>query len=136
MDLCTVCLVTIARASGRTRLSISLAGHQPPLLISRGGEASLLGEPGTLLGVIDPVEIVESEAELQPGETLLLYTDGVIEAGRARGGLAERGLLELCGQASLLGLSQLLKRIERAALRHAKGTLRDDIALLAVRPSQ
>jgi PAS domain S-box-containing protein len=135
MDLCTVCLVTIARASGRTRLSISLAGHQQPLLISRGGGASLLGEPGTLLGVIDPIEIVESEAELQPGETLLLYTDGVVEAGRARAGLAEQGLLELCSQASLVGLSQLLKRIERAALRHAKGTLRDDIALLAVRPS-
>jgi serine phosphatase RsbU (regulator of sigma subunit)/PAS domain-containing protein len=135
MDLCTVCLVTIARSEGRTRLSVSLAGHQPPLLIGRSGEASGLGEPGTLLGVIDPIEIVESEAELQPGETLLLYTDGVVEAGRARGSLAEQGLVELCRQASLLGLSQLLKRIEREALRHSQGTLRDDIALLAVRPS-
>jgi PAS domain S-box-containing protein len=134
-DLCTVCLVTVARASGRTRLGISLAGHQRPLLISRSGEVSQLGRPGTLLGVIDPIEIIESDAELLSGETLLLYTDGVVEAGRRNGGLAETGLTELCRQAPQLELSQLLKRIENEVLREAGGTLRDDIALLAVRPS-
>jgi PAS domain S-box-containing protein len=136
MDLCTVCVVNIGRASERTPLRIWLAGHQLPLLISRSGEASLLGEPGTLLGVLDPIQIVKCEADLGPGETLLLYTDGVLEAGRARGGLAERRLLDLCSQAAPLGLSQLLRRIEREALSNAQGTLRDDIALLAVRPSQ
>jgi PAS domain S-box-containing protein len=135
MDLCTVCLVTIARGSERTRLRIWLAGHQLPLLIGRNGETSLLGEPGTLLGVLDPIEIVECEADVSPGETLLLYTDGVLEAGRSRGGLAEQGLLDLCSQAARLGLSELLRHIEREALRYAQGTLRDDIALLAVRPS-
>jgi serine phosphatase RsbU (regulator of sigma subunit) len=136
MDLCTVCLVTIARESERTRLRIWLAGHQLPLLIGRNGETSLLGEPGTLLGVLDPIEIVECEADVSPGETLLLYTDGVLEAGRSRGGLAEQGLLDLCSQAARLGLSELLRHIEHEALRYAQGTLRDDIALLAVRPSQ
>jgi PAS domain S-box-containing protein len=135
MDLCTVCLVTIGRPSERSRIRICLAGHQLPLLISRGGEASLLGEPGTLLGVLDPIEIVECEADLNPGETLLLYTDGVLEAGGGRGGLGEQGLLDLCDQTPRLELSQLLGRIEREALRYARGTLRDDIALLAVRPS-
>jgi serine phosphatase RsbU (regulator of sigma subunit) len=135
-DLCTVCLVTAARASGRTRLGVSLAGHQRPLLISRGGEVSQLGRPGTLLGVIDPIEIIESDAELLAGETLLLYTDGVVEAGRRNGGLAERGLSELCREAPGLELTQLLKRIETEVLRQAGGTLRDDIALLAVRPSE
>jgi serine phosphatase RsbU (regulator of sigma subunit) len=134
-DLCTVCLVTVARASGRTRLGISLAGHQRPLLISRTGEVSQLGTPGTLLGVIDPIEIIESDAELLAGEALLLYTDGVVEAGRRNGGLAERGLTELCREAPRLELGQLLKRIENEVLRQAGGTLRDDIALLAVRPS-
>jgi PAS domain S-box-containing protein len=135
-DLCTVCLVTVTRSSGRTRLGISLAGHQRPLLITRGGGVSQLGRPGTLLGVIDPIEISESDAELRVGETLLLYTDGVVEAGRQNGGLAERGLSELCRQAPQLGLAQLLKHIENEVLSHTGGTLRDDIALLAVRPSQ
>jgi PAS domain S-box-containing protein len=135
-DLCTVCLVTATRVGDRTRLGISLAGHQRPLLISRSGEVSQVGVAGTLLGVIDPIEIIESDAELLAGETLLLYTDGVVEGGRQNAGLAESGLSQLCRQAPQLELSQLLKRIENEVLRRAGGALRDDIALLAVRPSE
>jgi sigma-B regulation protein RsbU (phosphoserine phosphatase) len=85
--------------------------------------------------VIDPIEIVESEAELSPGETLLLYTDGVPEAGRSSGQLGERGLMELCRTLPSLALPALLRRIEQAALERSGGRLRDDIALLAVRAS-
>ena len=132
-DLCTVCLVTIERTAEKARLTVALAGHQPPLLVGEGGEARPLGEPGTLLGVIDPVEIRETEAEMHPGETLLLYTDGVPEAGRSGVQLGEAGLLELCTHAPQLSLAELLARIEAAALDSAAGRLRDDIALLAVR---
>jgi serine phosphatase RsbU (regulator of sigma subunit) len=65
----------------------------------------------------------------------LLYTDGVVEAGRQNGGLAEQGLFDLCRQAPLVALPKLLKQIEAEVLRQAGGTLRDDIALLAVRPA-
>jgi serine phosphatase RsbU (regulator of sigma subunit) len=132
-DLCTVCLVTIAHSPGHTRLTVTLAGHPPPLLISRSGEATQIGRPGTLLGVIDPIEIRESEAELHPGQTLLLYTDGVTEAGRPQRQLGEQGLLDLCRQAPRLALPALLEHIEHAALERAEGGLRDDIALLALR---
>jgi PAS domain S-box-containing protein len=135
-DLCTVCLVTVAPAGERTRLRVSLAGHQPPVLIRRSGEALPVGIAGTLLGVIDPIEIVESDAELRDGETLLLYTDGVVESGRRNGGLAEQGLFELCREAPRVELPRLLKQIEKEVLRHAGGTLRDDMALLAVRPAR
>jgi PAS domain S-box-containing protein len=134
---CTVCLVLIAPepARARARLTITLAGHLPPLLIDRHGDARPLGEPGTLLGIVDPIDIIESEAELRDGQTLLLYTDGVPEAGRASGQLGEQGLLALCAQAPRLTLEALLERIERTALDCAAGRLRDDIALLAVRLS-
>jgi serine phosphatase RsbU (regulator of sigma subunit) len=134
-DLCTVCLVTVARVGERTRLSVSLAGHQPPLLIKRNGKPLPIGTAGTLLGVIDPIEIIEIDAELLDGETLLLYTDGVVEAGRQNGGLAEQGLFDLCRQAPHVALPKLLKQIEAEVLRQAGGTLRDDVALLAVRPA-
>jgi serine phosphatase RsbU (regulator of sigma subunit) len=132
-DLCTVCLVTLTRTPARhTRLTIALAGHHPPLLINRHGQAAPVGQPGTLLGVIDPIDITEIETELNPGETLLLYTDGVPEAGRSSR-LGEQGLLELCTRAPHLTLTGLLEHIEHAAFDHANGKLRDDIALLAVR---
>jgi PAS domain S-box-containing protein len=132
-DLCTVCLVAMKTAPERLLLTVALAGHHPPLRIDRAGEVTPLGKPGTLLGVIDPIEIFETDAELGPEETLLLFTDGVPEAGRSSGQLGEHGLRELCAQAPQLALSELLERIKTVALEHAAGRPRDDIALLAVR---
>jgi PAS domain S-box-containing protein len=134
-DLCTVCLVAMTREPKRLLLNVALAGHHPPLRIDRDGEVTPLGRPGTLLGVIDPIEIFETAAELGPAETLLLFTDGVPEAGRASGQLGESGLRKLCAQAPQLTLDELLERIKATALEHAAGRPRDDIALLAVRLS-
>ncbi|HWX88424.1 MAG TPA: GAF domain-containing SpoIIE family protein phosphatase, partial [Solirubrobacteraceae bacterium] len=134
-DLCTVCLVTMERTAERARMKIALAGHPPPLLIDADGVARPIGRPGTLLGMLDAPEFSETGAELQPGETLLLYTDGVPEAGRSEAQLGEDGLIELCRRMPELGLGNLLEYIEHVALKHAAGSLRDDLALLGLRLS-
>ncbi|HEY5192507.1 MAG TPA: SpoIIE family protein phosphatase [Solirubrobacteraceae bacterium] len=134
-DLCTVCLVAMRQLRGLMRLTVALAGHPPPLLIDSEGEATLIGRPGTLLGVLDPIEITETQAELSPGETLLLYTDGVPDAGRPSAQLGEDGLIRLCRVAPRLNLDGLLEHIESVALEHAKHGLRDDLALLGLRTS-
>ncbi|HEY5342190.1 MAG TPA: SpoIIE family protein phosphatase [Solirubrobacteraceae bacterium] len=132
-DMCTVCLIVLAREQHAVRLTIALAGHPPPLLISPEREVEQVGRSGTILGVVDPLNIFESDLTLGVGETLLLYTDGVIEAGRPDRLLGEEGLLELCRTAPELSLAEFLGHIERAALERAEGRLRDDIALLALR---
>jgi len=132
-DLCTVCLVQAQPAREGLRLVVALAGHPPPLLIGVDGETVALGKPGTLLGVLDPIHITERRAELHVGETLLLYTDGVPEAGHAQEGLGEEGLRELCRAGRTLSLEGLLELIEWTALERARGSLRDDLALLALR---
>lgn len=134
-DLCTVCLVTMQYVPGHARLMVSLAGHPPPLIIDAGGAARPIGQPGTLLGVLDPIDVTETEAELKPGETLVLYTDGVPEAGRAEEQLGEDGLIELCRKAPTLSLGDLLEHIQHVAFEHAEGSLRDDLALLGLRLS-
>jgi PAS domain S-box-containing protein len=132
-DMCTVCLIVLTCEQHEVRLTIALAGHPPPLLISPQGNAAPVGQSGTILGVVDPLSISESEIALGAGETLLLYTDGVIEAGRPDRLLGEEGLLELCTAAPGLTLAEFLQHIEHVALNHAQGRLRDDIALLALR---
>ena len=132
-DLCTVCLIMLVREAGGARLTIALAGHPPPLLIRSDGAVEQVGRSGTVLGVIDPISIDESEITLSAGETLLMYTDGVIEAGRPDNLLGEQGLLELCAAAPGLSLINFLEHIERAAFTRAQGQLRDDIALLGFR---
>jgi serine phosphatase RsbU (regulator of sigma subunit) len=136
VDLCTVCLVVAQNTDTQTDLTVALAGHPPPLLIDRNGHARFIGRPGTLLGVLDPIEIVETKAELASDETLLLYTDGVTDAGRPNVELGEAGLIELCRQAPRLDLDSLLEYVEDVALEHAKLGLRDDLALLALRALQ
>jgi phosphoserine phosphatase RsbU/P len=93
-----------------------------------------VGKPGTLLGVLDPIEVSEVEVELHPGQTLLLYTDGLPEAGRPTAP-DEQSLFELFSGAGRASLGELLELLERGALQRANGSLRDDIALLAIRLS-
>jgi serine phosphatase RsbU (regulator of sigma subunit) len=132
-DLCTVCLVRFQRSEETAHLRVALAGHPPPLLIDKDGESRQLGKPGTLLGVLDPIEVHEVSEEIGPGQTLLLYTDGVPEARHGDELLGEDGLRRLCHPAPKLSLDGLLDHIERGALAHAGGSLRDDLALLALR---
>ena len=132
-DMCTACLVTLAPEKSSARLTVALAGHQPALLIDPDGGVTPLGTSGTLLGVIDRVKITEAKYELRLGQTLLLYTDGVLEAGRPGEQLGESGLRAICTRAPELSLTELLEEIEREALERASGALHDDIALLGLR---
>ena len=72
--------VICARYDPDTRvLRWARAGHLPPILV-RDGEARTLPLPGgVLLGVDPDVEFEEAELELRAGDTLLLFTDGLIE---------------------------------------------------------
>jgi serine phosphatase RsbU (regulator of sigma subunit) len=132
-DLCTVCLIMLLPGQDGAHLTIALAGHPPPLLIRGIKDVEQVGAIGTVLGVVDPLSIEESEIALRASETLLLYTDGVIEAGKPDRLLGEQGLLELCAAAPNLSLTGFLERIEDAALERSEGQLHDDVALLALR---
>ena len=68
------------------RLTFSRAGHDRPLLL-RQGEALPLGGEGTFLGVMDEdkLHLSEEEMDLQPGDRLVLYTDGLMDAVAADG---------------------------------------------------
>lgn len=133
-DMCTVCLVLMTHTAGRARLTVVLAGHPPPLVIGADGTTRQIGCNGTLLGVFDPINITEDHTELDVGDTLLLYTDGVPDAGVAgEPRIGEDGLAELCRRAPELSLAGFLEHVEHIALDAAKGTLRDDIALVGAR---
>ncbi|MFN2137471.1 MAG: SpoIIE family protein phosphatase [Candidatus Promineifilaceae bacterium] len=61
-------------------LSYANGGHNPPLLIKANGNHRWLQAPGIALGILPEVEIPSRRLTLEPGDTLVLYTDGVTEA--------------------------------------------------------
>jgi serine phosphatase RsbU (regulator of sigma subunit) len=112
----------------------SSGGHPLPLRLHPSGRVDAIGGGGTLLGVVDDPALVDAEVDLSPGDTLVLYTDGVIEV-RARG-------KELFGADDLTGLlggcaglmpDALLDRIEDQVLYRSGGLPQDDVALLGLR---
>ncbi|QJY45632.1 SpoIIE family protein phosphatase [Pseudonocardia broussonetiae] len=111
----------------------ALAGH-PPVLVVDGGGARLLDDPagrGTVLGVRDRAAYGQARARIEPGASLVLYTDGLVER---RGEDVDDGLARL--RAAAAGAAVDAPRPLVAAL--VRGLLgdegpADDVALLVVR---
>jgi sigma-B regulation protein RsbU (phosphoserine phosphatase) len=62
------------------RFVYSNCGHNPPLLLDRKGDVRSLDRGGPALGVFEEAQFESDAVRLEPGETLALYTDGVVEA--------------------------------------------------------
>jgi sigma-B regulation protein RsbU (phosphoserine phosphatase) len=72
------------------------AGHPPPLLLRANGEVCFLGDGGLPIGLIESVSHPEIGFSMEPGDRLLMYSDGFTEAAVRGGGmLEERGLADL-----------------------------------------
>ena len=68
------------------KLNYASAGHDSPVLIQQDGSVSVLEvSGGPLIGIYESAEFALSTTQLQPGESLLLYTDGITEAFNSSG---------------------------------------------------
>jgi serine phosphatase RsbU (regulator of sigma subunit)/PAS domain-containing protein len=132
-EFCTVCLACLTMHEGDRAgtLTVALGGHPPALVLRADGSVEAHGVPGTLMGVFPDPEVTEVDAELRPGDTVLLYTDGVTEAGPVGEEIGDDGLAAIL--ASLHGMSpdEIVDAVERAAVAIQDGQPRDDIALVA-----
>ncbi|MGV9245705.1 PP2C family protein-serine/threonine phosphatase [Streptomyces sp. NPDC003710] len=79
----TLALASVIRRGGTVRLRVTSAGHPAPLLVRADGHVEEADTRGTLVGVFPEITSTTAHLELAPGETCLLFTDGIIEA---RGG--------------------------------------------------
>jgi len=131
--LATVACVRLDAADGALRLTVGVGGHPLPLLVSADGAVREVGAYGTLLGVHEAIEVTDVPVRLEPGELLVLYTDGVIDA-RGPGGLfGEERLTAMLTGMTGEAPSRVVHRIENAVLAHSGGRPRDDVAIIALR---
>ncbi len=137
------CTVAYARlepdaAGGGAGISVSLGGHPAPMLLCADGEVRRAGYLGRAVGVFDEPRLTDQESRLNPGDTLVLFTDGVTEA-RSPGGdfFGEERLAALLRSSTGLDAPSLAARIEGAVLDFQEDGERDDIAILVLRiPAQ
>lgn len=117
------------------RLVYANAGHTSPYVVRADGAVeSLGGSTGCLLAVFADAGISESSAELQPGDTLVLYTDGVIDASDPEGRFYDEKRLELVlKNAAGESPAEVCERINYAVSDHCQGALQDDVTLLVMR---
>lgn len=111
------------------------AGHNPPLLRRADGSVEWMREKsGPMLAVVPGAAYKLRTASLAPGDTLLLYTDGVTEAMDASGALFGDARLEETLRAAPSGDPESVCRMVRAAVAAftAGAPAADDLTLLAV----
>ena len=118
------------------RLAFSNAGHNHPVVFRRGGGREMLVRGGVVVGILEDARFEEEALTLEPGDRLVLYTDGVTEAANARGELfGEEALYELVtGLPGDLTSEQVTDRILEGVRTHLAGVdAGDDITLVVLR---
>jgi len=108
------------------------AGHPPAIALTRGGKQQLmLYRTGMPIGYSPDSRYAEKSVMLSPGDTLFLYTDGIVEAKRGDQAVSIEGLQDLLFRHAHLSPRQMVERICEETSGLADTELRDDIAVIA-----
>ena len=128
---CTVVLGRFEPRGGGAVLTVASGGHPLPVVLRADGRVEQVGAPGTLIGVFERVDLHDRTTELEPGDTLVLYTDGLIDARQADAmdEAALRSLIETC---SGLDAQQMADRLGDKVV-DPRGEAPDDSAVLVLR---
>jgi serine phosphatase RsbU (regulator of sigma subunit) len=116
-------------------LSYISGGHEPLLIVdSSGGVREHLNPTGPAVGITPDTEFKIEQTRLEPGDILLSYTDGVLEALAAGGEFFTRKRLLSMLEQSTSSATLLLDQIVASVLSHiGEADQHDDITMLAVR---
>jgi sigma-B regulation protein RsbU (phosphoserine phosphatase) len=115
------------------RVTYASAGHCPPILFRKSGEAVLLKEGGTPLGIFPDRKYEDAGLQLEPGDRLVLYTDGLTEAMNSdEQEFGELRLVELGSRNIALSASEMLAAIRKEVVSFCNGSFQDDFTLVVV----
>lgn len=131
----TLVLASVARRDGQVVLRLTSAGHCPPLIVRSDGRVEEADTRGQLVGVLAEIRAQTFETTLAPGETCVLYTDGVTEA---RGGplgtdmFGEERLSAVLEQCAGMPAEAVVERIMMVTQQWVNRREHDDIAVVAI----
>lgn len=130
---CTVLVGAVQSTERGVDIILCSGGHPLPLVRRSVGRVDPVGVSGTLLGVTDEVALVDTVVHLDPGESLLCYTDGVTDRRAGRRTFGEEGIVKALLQGKSLSADELARLVEAEALGFVDDVPADDMAVLALR---
>ncbi|WP_308285603.1 PP2C family protein-serine/threonine phosphatase [Actinoplanes hulinensis] len=129
---CTVIFGILERRGSGCTATVASGGHPPALVVRADGSAAYhTTDGGTLIGILAAPRLVARTISLEPGDTMILYSDGLTEARtRAGGRYGDQALLEFVGDLRPAGAAAAVDAL--AGLLTTFAEVDDDVAVIAL----
>jgi serine phosphatase RsbU (regulator of sigma subunit) len=124
----TAAYVRLDLREGHARAVVASGGHPSPIILRASGEVDEVGASGMLLGVFEDAKVGDTSIELQPGDALVLYTDGLLDERQA---MPELRLHSIISEAMGMNAAAMAERIETTATK--ADVVYDDRAVMVLR---
>lgn len=119
---------------GKRTLAYANAGCEPPLLFKAAdGKVEKLAAGGILLGIAKGMCYDEREVTLHPGDVVVIYTDGLVEAAMGSRRFGVEAVMRLLKENSALSAQEIADNIHDALLEFVHGRVKDDVALVVLK---
>jgi sigma-B regulation protein RsbU (phosphoserine phosphatase) len=116
------------------RLTYCNAGHNPPVLVRAGGASCELNAAGAVLGQFPDWVYEQSDVQLRAGDTLVMFTDGLVEAcDQQDEPFGEECLTRVARENRGAGAEDLKTLLMQAASEHCGGRFQDDASMIVLR---
>jgi serine phosphatase RsbU (regulator of sigma subunit) len=115
------------------RVRLASAGHPRAMLFGSDGGWQEVDTAGTLLGFVDDLRLKTTELSLEPGQTLLLYSDGVTEARLGKHELGAEKLAEVVSRVAGVSARAMADAAAMKAESWSIGALKDDLTVLVMK---
>ena len=128
---CTALFGVVTAERAGVVVDLATGGHPPPIIRRADGRVEFFELHGSLLGLFADVAIEAARIELTRGDTMVLVTDGVLEARH------EGEMFDVAGVEDVLATDSssaeaTVRALEQAVLRHTSGRLSDDMAAIVL----
>jgi serine phosphatase RsbU (regulator of sigma subunit)/anti-sigma regulatory factor (Ser/Thr protein kinase) len=124
---------SLTPSDGGAEVELASGGHPFPFVRRVNGDVEEIALGGSLLGALPAIDITISRITLGVGDTLVLFTDGVIEARPGGGEMFERDGIGKILDGGVTGAAALVESLQAAVVAHVGGDLVDDMAAMAIR---
>ncbi|MDQ3896203.1 MAG: SpoIIE family protein phosphatase [Actinomycetota bacterium] len=131
---CTVAYARVhCRPGEACRLTVGCAGHPLPLHVRPSSPPAPVGEPGTLLGLLESIEVSDVTVTLGKGDAIVFFTDGVTEARRDKEFFEDERVAEVLYALRHEPAGGMAKGLVDVVVEFQRGEPRDDIAVLVAK---